>query len=364
MPSQDAPRPIGAQPGTTPRLVQASRLENAAAPPVWIMRQAGRYLPEYQEVRRRHSFVEMCTDPDLATEVSLQPYRRFGFDGVVVFYDILFLAEAMGAPLRFTEEGPTFLHPVRSEAELDALHAPDLASLVPGEGTGAILETLRRLRRELPGDIAVIGFAGAPFTVAAYLVEGGFRRSGEMIRRLLHEDPRLTRRLIDRLSAATADYLLAQVEAGADVVQLFDTWAGVLDAPAYRDLALPATRSVIEAVARAGAPTILYVNGCSHILEDMKESGASVLSIDWRVSLSECRKRLGGAVGLQGNLDPAALFQPPAAVARSVRGILEDRLGDVGYIFNLGHGILPETPVASVESLVETVRGFPSVMAK
>jgi uroporphyrinogen decarboxylase len=320
------------------------------------MRQAGRYLPEYQEIRQKHSFVEMCTRPDLAVEASLQPYRRFGFDAVIVFYDILFLAEAMGAPLQFTENGPAFDRPIRSEADVHALHEPDLWSLEREKGTGAILESLKILRREVPSTAAVLGFAGAPFTVAAYLVEGSFQKGGDRIRRLLYENPALVHRLLEKIAEATGSYLAAQVASGATAVQLFDTWAGLLSPEDFRAFALPYEKKVLSRAAEGGAPTILYVNGCSHLLQDLARSGANVLSMDWRLSLREARERLGARVGLQGNLEPSVLFAPPAEVKKRTGALLESMARDPGYIVNLGHGILPETPVAAVEAMVEAVR--------
>lgn len=322
------------------------------------MRQAGRYLPEYRELRRKHSFVEMCTRPEIATEVSLQPYRRFALDGVVVFYDILFLAEAMGAPLEFTEEGPRFLKPLRTEADLLGLHAPDVGDPDPRRGTGAICMTIRNLRAALPASAAVLGFAGAPFTVAAYLVEGSFQKGGETVRRIIHEAPVFLHALLDRLARATAAYVSAQAEAGADVVQLFDTWASVLGPGDYREFALPYERAVFETLRGRGVPSILYVNGCSHLLDDMATSGAACLSIDWREPLPSARRRVGAGLGLQGNLDPAALFKPVDGVRRAAEAVLASMSGDPGYIFNLGHGILPETPVQSVEAIVEAVRSY------
>lgn len=320
------------------------------------MRQAGRYLPEYRELRAQRSFVEMCTRPELAVEVSLQPYRRFGFDAVIAFYDILFLAEAMGAPLEFTEEGPVFRSPVRSGADIRALREPDVRAVDPREGTGALLETIRRLRAEVPPETAVLGFAGAPFTVAAYLVEGSFGRTGDRMRRLLHEDPGAAHALLERIAGATKDYAAAQAESGADIVQLFDTWAGVLSAEEFREFALPYERVVFERLEEESVPSILYVNGSSHLLDDLARSGARALSLDWRQPLAEARRRLGPGIALQGNLDPAALFAPPGEVRRKAAALLESLRGDPGYIVNLGHGILPETPLEGVEALVEAVR--------
>jgi uroporphyrinogen decarboxylase len=346
-PTPPSPAPAGG------RLLAALRGSNTGRPPVWLLRQAGRYLPEYQEVRRRHSFVEMCTRPELACEVSLQPYRAFGLDAVIVFYDILFLAEALGAPLEFTERGPVFRQPLRSREDIRRLRPFD-----PEETPLPVFETLSRLRAELPAEIPVLGFAGAPFTVAAYLVEGDFRRSGDRIKRLLNEDPELLLELLEALARATGRFLAAQVEAGAAAVQLFDTWAGLLGLEDYESFALPYEKAVFDALAPQGIPRILYVNGCAHLLETMARSGAEALSIDWRVSLAEARRRLDPGIALQGNLDPAALFAPLDTVRRRARALLESAAGDSAFIFNLGHGILPETPVDSVRALVETVKSL------
>ena len=319
---------------------------------MWIMRQAGRYLPGYQAFRRQHSFVEMCRRPEIATEVSLEPYREFGVDGVIVFYDILFLPQAMGAPLEYTERGPVFLRALRRSEDVRALHAPGPEAAAP------VVETLKRLRATLPAETALLGFAGAPFTLAAYLVEGDLRRSGDRIRRLMHEDPSMLRGLLERLTTATVEYLAGQVRAGADAVQLFDTWAGLLGPADFREFALPYQQRIFEELNALDVPTVLYVNGCSSLLEWMGRCGARVLSLDWRVSLQDARRRLGNGVALQGNLDPAALFGSPETVRRRTLETLESLPGDPAYIFNLGHGILPETPVESVRALIETVRAF------
>lgn len=338
------------------RFLRACRGKNDGRPPMWIMRQAGRYLPEYQRVKRDHSFVEMCTTPEIAVDVSLQPYRRFGFDAVVVFYDILFLPEAMGAPLTFSEAGPSFSRPIRDGRDVDELRTPNFQSLVPGEGTGAVLSTLRELRREVAPEHAVLGFAGAPFTLAAYLVEGNFQRAGERIRRMMNEAPEVLHRLLERLAVATGEYLKLQIDAGADAVQLFDTWASLLSRADYETFALPYTQQIFSTVATAGAPTILYINGCSHLLDSMIASGADALSVDWREPIAVFRQRAGPDIALQGNLDPTALFATPESVRERTCLLLESMSGDPRYIFNLGHGIHRDTPVASVEALVEAVR--------
>ena len=325
---------------------------NQGRPPVWIMRQAGRYLREYRELRSRHSFKELCESPALAAEVSLQPHRILNVDAVIVFYDILIPLERMGAPLEFTDSGPVFHKPLRAEADLDSLEDLD-----PAVHTPAILETIGRLKKTLGDSKPVLGFCGAPFTLAAYLIEGELGKSGDGIRRALNRMPAFVHRLLGTLATAMARYLDAQAGAGAEVVQLFDTWAGLLSPADYREFALPYQRTVFRGI-RAGVPKILYLNGGDHVLEEMAASGADVLSLDWRGDLSRARSRLGSGIGLQGNLDPAALFASSEAVRARVRSLLQGRRGDPAYIVNLGHGILPDTPVESVKAMVDEVHRF------
>ncbi len=334
-----------------PFLAAASSANNGR-PPVWIMRQAGRYLKEYQNLRSRHSFMELCENPDLATQVSLLPHRILNIDAVIVFYDILIPLERMGFPLEFTETGPVFRNPVRTERDLEALRPLD-----PRNHTPAVLETIGRLKKILGGAKPVLGFSGAPFTLAAYLVEGELGRGGEGIRRTLYRTPALVHEILEHLSGAVTTYLNSQAEAGADAVQLFDTWAGRLSPAAYREFALPYQRKIFEGL-RPDLPRILYVNGGDHVLEDMASSGATVLSVDWRCDLSRARSRIGSRLALQGNLDPAALFGTPEEVRARVLAMLESRRGDPAYIVNLGHGILPETPVESAKAMVNTVHQF------
>ncbi|MGH9362117.1 MAG: uroporphyrinogen decarboxylase, partial [Thermoanaerobaculia bacterium] len=330
----------------------AARGRNRGRPAVWILRQAGRYLKEYRDLRARHSFKRLCEDPVLATEVSLLPHRLLDVDAVIVFYDILIPLERMGAPLEFTDEGPVFSQPVASERDLDRLGPLD-----PGRHTAAILDTLGRLKRELGGSKPVLGFAGAPFTLAAYLIEGELGKAGEGIRRAIHRSPEFVHRLLDRLAEASGAYLRAQLEAGADLVQLFDTWAGLLAAEDYRAFALPYQKRVLESLP-PGPPRILYVGGSAHVVEELGLAGAEVVSLDWRGSLGGARARLGPGIALQGNLDPAALFAPPETVKERTRAMLEGRRGDPAYIANLGHGILPDTPVESARAMVDAVHEF------
>jgi uroporphyrinogen decarboxylase len=341
----------------TDLLLDALAGRNRGRPPVWLMRQAGRYMAEYRALRERHAFEEMCREPEIAVRVSLLPHEILDVDVVIVFSDILLPLAAMGAPLEYTDEGPALTRPIR-----DARGLERLGELDPETGTPAILESIRKLREVLAGTAKpVLGFAGAPFTLAAYLLEGRIgARGAEAVARAAHAAPAFLHQLLGRLAAATAVYLRAQVEAGAHAFQLFDTWAGRLDAARYREFALPYQRRVFDAVAavRPEVPGILFVRDSSHLVEAMAESGARCLSLDWRAPLGAARRALGPAVALQGNLDPAVLFGPAEVVRRQASEILEDRRGDPGFVFNLGHGVLPETPVESARALVETVKGF------
>ncbi len=331
------------------RFLDASSGRPVDRPPVWMMRQAGRYLPEYREIRRRVSFLELCRSADLATEVSLQPFRRFATDGVVFFSDILVPAEAMGARVEFGDAGPSLPEPVRSASEVAKLSRFD-----PDDRIAFTGEILRRIAREIGSQAAVIGFCGAPWTLAAYLVEGGGSRSFAAIKAMMAQDPGALRSLLDLAADVAADVLSYQIASGASAVQLFDTWAGELSAEDYREWALPAAGRAIAGIRRTGTPVILYVNGSSHLLELMAHSGADVLSVDWRTSLADARRRLPGKP-LQGNLDPAALCGRPDDVRRRTLAMLA-QTGGAGHIANLGHGILPTARIECVEAFIETVR--------
>ncbi|MEW5765433.1 MAG: uroporphyrinogen decarboxylase [Acidobacteriota bacterium] len=332
------------------RFLLALRRRKVDATPVWIMRQAGRYLPEYRATREKAGdFLALCKTPDLAAEVTLQPVRILGVDAAILFSDILIPVEAMGVPLSFAEgEGPR-LDPVRGRGDLSRLHVPD-----PEGETGFVMETVRILRRELPEGVPLIGFSGAPFTLASYLVEGGTSRAFRHVLGWMYEDPRGFQELLDLLAETVIAYLRAQVAAGAQALQLFDTWAGVLSRRLYREIAFPSTVRIVKALAPGGVPILLYVNGCAPFLEEMAATGVDGVSVDWRVSLAEASERTRGAVALQGNLDPLALFGTRATVEREAARVLGEAPG-VGHVFNLGHGILPETPVENVKALVEAV---------
>jgi uroporphyrinogen decarboxylase len=332
------------------RLIRACRREAVDRPPVWLMRQAGRYLKEYQDIRAQVSFLELCKTPDLAVEVSLQPFRILSVDGVIMFSDILIPVEAMGAPIEFTDDGPRIADPIRSASQVTALTIPD-----PAERTPHVLEIIRRLGGELQGLAPVIGFAGAPWTLATYLVEGGGSKNFATIKALLYSEPRLLHQLLEKLARAITLYLKAQIEAGAQVVQLFDTWAGELSTEAYEEFALRYEQQVIEGLPRDRAPVILYINGCGNVLEQMAASGADVLSIDWRVDLAEARRRVGDRVALQGNVDPCVLLGSRERVTQIARETLA-KGGGQGHILNLGHGILPQTPVENAQAFVNAAK--------
>jgi uroporphyrinogen decarboxylase len=342
--------------GLTPtqRFLRACRGEAVDRPPVWLMRQAGRYLPDYRRVREQVSFVELCRDVDRAVEVSLQPIDAIGSEAVIFFSDIFTPIPGMGVEVEF-RPGPVVAAPIRSAAQIERLCAPD-----PRESVPFVFEILRTLRAELASrDIPLLGFAGAPFTLAAYLVEGSGSRHFGTWKRMLWREPALARALLDRLTHLTVSYLDAQIEAGAQAVQLFDTWAGMLSPADYREWVLPSHCEIAAKLDRS-APLILYVNDGAHVLEETAQSGADVISLDWRVDLADAAHRVGRRVSLQGNLDPSALAAEPAAIAQKVRALARDAAPARGHIMNLGHGCLPDTPVEGARAFTDAVRALGS----
>ncbi len=337
----------------TERLLRACRGEPVDRPPVWLMRQAGRYLPEYRSARQGIPFLEMCRDVERAVKVSLQPLELVGSEAVILFSDIFVPVVGMGVEVDF-RPGPSVARPIRSLAEARALRVPD-----PRESVPFVFEILRALRRELEGQrVPLIGFAGAPFTLAAYLVEGAGSREFSGVRRLAYREPEVLRALLARLTELTVGYLNAQIEAGAQVVQLFDTWAGILDPAAYREWVLPVHREICAKLHREAAPLILYVRGGAHLLDAMLESGADVLSLDWRVDLARAARRVGARASLQGNLDPCALSAPRAEIFARVRALAEAAAPARGLVLNLGHGCLPDTPVEGVRAFTDAARAL------
>jgi uroporphyrinogen decarboxylase len=332
-------------------LLRALRREPARHTPVWLMRQAGRYLPEYNAVRARAgSFMALATDPSLATEVTLQPLARFPLDAAILFSDILTVPDAMGLGLSFAEgEGPRFARPVRDEAAIAALAVPDMAKL------RYVFDAVAQIKRALDGSVPLIGFSGSPFTLACYMVEGrGSDDDFTLVRRLAHSRPDLMDRLIDVIARAVRAYVREQVAAGADVIMLFDTWGGMLTAPAFERWSLASMRHVLETVPR-GVPTIVFSKGGGERLESLAGIGAYAVGLDWTVDLDAARRRVGGRVALQGNLDPAVLLTDPATVERAARAVVSAAGPAPGHVFNLGHGIVPATPPEHVAVLVDAV---------
>ncbi|UCC81120.1 MAG: uroporphyrinogen decarboxylase [Candidatus Zixiibacteriota bacterium] len=335
------------------KYIKACRGDNMKVPPVWLMRQAGRYLPEYRAVRQKHEFLEICNNPELACEVTLQPIRRFGFDAAILFSDILIPLVPMGANLTFGNgEGPRINPPFRSLAEIEKLRSVD-----PREDLGFVLESIRMIRRELPAEVALIGFCGAPFTLATYMVEGGKPNPFANIKALMYKDPRAFALLGDKLKNMVRIYLREMVDSGADAIQLFDTWAGTLHSSDFKTNVLPFVKEIFGDLRDLNVPMTYFVHNGSHLLRDIKETGCNVVSLDWRCSLSNARKIFGKEMALQGNLDPTVLLGDEKTIRKKVRGILDEAVGNGGFIFNLGHGILPMTPISSVEIMLDEIRG-------
>jgi uroporphyrinogen decarboxylase len=327
--------------------LRACRFEATHRVPVWIMRQAGRYLPEYQAVRAKHSFLEICKTPELAAEVSIQPHRVLGVDAIIVFSDILIVAEAMGMPLDVPDSGPVLSNPVRDAATVARLREFD-----PDRETKFVGDAIRAICKAAGPTVPVIGFAAAPWTLACYMIEGRTRGDISLAKQMLREEPHVVRELLDKIARATAGYLKAQIAAGAAVVQLFDTWAGELSAEEYDAFELPSIRLILQELTAERVPKILFAKGSARHLDSMAKSGADVLSVDWHTDLAEARKRLGTRVALQGNVDPSILLGPAEGIRQAARAAIE-KTGGVGHILNLGHGILPTTPVESARAFVQ-----------
>jgi len=329
--------------------LRACRREPVERTPIWMMRQAGRSLPEYRELRTKHGFATLMSTPDLAAEVTIQPIDRLGVDAAILFSDILVPAAPLGLKVEFTP-GPVLESPVRSATDIDRLTA-----VAPEESVPWVFETLRILRRELEGRVPVIGFAATPFTLAAYLVEGGGSKSFGQVKRLLFGDSPTAHRLLEHVTTTTERYVAAQVRAGAQAIQLFDSWAGLLGDDDYREFNLRYTRRVFDSLADAGVPRIYFGLDSAHLLDAIRDCGADVIGLDWRVGLRESAERLGSGFAFQGNLDPGVLLTTPDVVAARARKVLDDARTLGGHIFNLGHGVPPETPLENLHALVRTV---------
>ncbi len=331
------------------RFLRACRGETVDCTPVWFMRQAGRYMAEYRALREKHTLLEICRTPELAVEVTLQPIRAFGFDAAILFSDLLIPLAPLGIPFDFQAgEGPVIERPIRSADDVAALRRFE-----PRQELAMVLQAIRLLRREL--QVPLIGFAGAPFTLASYAIEGGHSTSFARTKALMYGDPATWHRLAGLLAEVVADYLRAQVEAGVQAVQVFDSWIGALDEADYREFVLPHVRRIFDALADTGVPQIHFGTGTGHLLAVQREAGGSVIGIDWRTPLDEGWRLVGEGVAVQGNLDPALLFAPRERLLARVDDVLRRAGGRSGHVFNLGHGILPATPVEAVQAVVEHV---------
>ncbi|OHB67287.1 MAG: uroporphyrinogen decarboxylase [Planctomycetes bacterium RBG_13_63_9] len=330
--------------------MKAIRRQGAARVPIWMMRQAGRYMAEYQEIRRKTSFLQLCKTPNLCAEVMVTAVDRLGVDAAIVFSDLLLLLEPLGLELEFTSvEGPVLRNPIREPQDVDRLRELDGI-----DALDFLVEAVRKTRAALADDLPLVGFAGAPFTLAAYAVEGGSSRNYLKVKTLMYRDAGAWHALLGRLARAAAQCLLAQIDAGAQAVQLFDSWAGCLSVDDYRRYVLPHTRSVIDAVAPR-APVIYFSTGNPALLPLLSETDAAAISVDWRVRLDDAWRTIGHDKAIQGNLDPAVLLSNPAEIRRRAKEILDQAAGRPGHIFNLGHGVHPQTPVENAIALVDAV---------
>ncbi|MBI4488290.1 MAG: uroporphyrinogen decarboxylase [Deltaproteobacteria bacterium] len=328
----------------------ACRGEKTPYTPVWLMRQAGRYMEEYRKLRAEFGFLDLCKRPDLAAEITVTPVERLGVDAAIIFSDILLLLEPMGVGLEYGKgDGPLIHRPVRTGADVDRQPEFD-----PKDALPFVFEAIRRSCGALNGKVPLIGFSGAPFTLASYLIEGGGSRNYIHTKQLIYSDPRAWRALMERLSTAVAKYLNAQIAAGAEAVQIFDSWAGCLAPDDYQKYVLPSTKATISALT-PGVPVIHFSTGTAGLLKLIRAAGGDLIGLDWRVNLDEGWECVGYDVGVQGNLDPVALLAPPDEIRRRVREILRRAGGRPGHIFNLGHGVLPNTAVEHVIAMVDAV---------
>lgn len=343
-------------------LLRALLRQTTPRRPIWLMRQAGRYLPEYRATRARAgNFMALCTNPELACEVTLQPIDRYPLDAAILFSDILTIPHAMDLGLEFEAgEGPTFERPVRTAADVARLGVPD-----PGRELRYVIDAVSLIRRELGGRVPLIGFAGSPWTVGTYMVEGGGSKSFGLIKRMMYESPVVLHRLLDLLARSTIQYLNAQIAAGAQAVMLFDTWGGVLTPGQYAEFSLHYMAEVVAALTRESegrrVPNIVFTKGGGAWLPAIAAIGCDALGVDWTMDLCDARRAVGDRVALQGNLDPSALFAPPEALRKATLRVLESYGTGAGHVFNLGHGITPDVDPDKVAVLVETVQGYTAV---
>ena len=333
------------------RFLRACRRLPTDRTPVWFMRQAGRYMAEYRALREKHDILTLCRTPELAVQVTLQPIDALGVDAAILFSDLLLPLEPLGVPFHFAAgEGPVVDAPVRTQADVERLRAFE-----PREAHAPVLTAIRLLRRALDGRVPLIGFAGAPFTLASYAVEGGHSNHFTLTKRMMYEAPQTWHRLAALLASVVADYLRAQVEAGAQALQVFDSWVGALDAADYREFVMPHVKALFDGLKDTGVPLIHFGTGTGHLLALQREAGGDMIGVDWRTPLDEGWDRIGHDRAVQGNLEPHALFAPLPRLLARVDDVLARAGGRAGHVFNLGHGILPGTPVEHVRAVVEHV---------
>jgi uroporphyrinogen decarboxylase len=336
------------------RFLKACRGEPVSATPVWFMRQAGRYMKAYRDLKEKHTFLEMCKTPELATEVTLQPVNALDIDAAIIFADILLPLEPMGTGLEFiVGDGPSIPRPVR-----DAKAVENLRPVNAEEHLGFVGDAIRMVRKEISGKVPLIGFAGAPFTLCSYMVEGGKSREFKTTKMMMFEAPELWERLMDKVCTMLIDYLKMQVNAGAQALQIFDSWVGCLSPEDYSRYVLPYTRRVIEGVKDTGVPVINFSTGTSTMLDRVAQAGGDVISFDWRINLDDAWDQVGHDQPIQGNLDPVTLFAPLPVIKERVHDILRRAAGRPGHIFNLGHGILQHTPVDHVKAVCDMVHEY------
>lgn len=316
------------------------------------MRQAGRYLPEYQAVRKNFDFLDLCKTPSAAAEVSVQPIELIGSDAVIIFNDILIPLENAGARVEFTDRGPQILNPLTGAGDLTGLPTKQITADAP------VVETIQEVRRRVGPDFPILGFVGAPWTLASYWIEGGGSRNFESLLKMRWQDPEGLTSILSHVTDYAAEYLRIQIQAGADAVQIFDTWGSALREADYETFSGQWIRKIIERVSDLGVPVIVYLNGCAPYLEHLATVGAQCISIDWRIELAEARRRIGPDIALQGNLDPLVLYTNPEVIDREVAKLFERFPPSTGYVFNLGHGILPKTPPANAKALIEAVHRY------
>ena len=333
-------------------IIKACRRLPTERTPIWIMRQAGRYLPQYRAIRKKYDFLTMCKTPELAAEVTIQPVDIVGVDAAIIFSDILVIPEAMGMHLKISEgRGPVFSHPIESEDDVRRLKTPD-----PGRDLKYVMDAISLTKKELNGRVPVIGFAGAPWTILTYMVEGHGSKYFSKVKKLIYENPKLAHQLLEKIAESSAAYLSAQLEAGANLVQIFDTWAGLLSPRDYRVFALRYVHQLISKIKRKNEPVIYFPKGVHYLFHELKECGADAISVDWTIELTKVRRKIGDKVAVQGNLDPTVLYADPSFIKREARKVLESYGKGNGHIFNLGHGILPDIEPENVKELVKYVK--------